>query len=123
MFYCLHKLLIALAASLRTAANTHVYANIPSIFGCEHKVVRRIALLAPIKDDASAESCPSTHDLQLWAVYAYLPPHYLYDTLPPFFVAQVRDVRLLPLISYQISYATRPEALYDASATAPWTFW
>jgi hypothetical protein len=85
----------SLAASLRTAANTHVYADIPGIFGCEHKAVRRSTLLAPIIDDTSAEYCPSTHDLQLWTVHACLPPHYLYDVLPLFFVAQVRDVRLL----------------------------
>jgi hypothetical protein len=90
-----------LASGFRPVANTHVYANIPGILGCKHKAVRRSALLAPIMDKTPTEYCPSTHDLQLWAVHACLPPYYLYDALPLFFVAQVRDVLLLLPSSYQ----------------------
>jgi hypothetical protein len=96
----------SLAASFRTVGNARVYANIPGIFGCEHKAVRRIALLAQIIDEASTNSRPSTHDHKLWAVLAFLPQHYLYDALPLFFVAQVSDVRPL-FISFRTSYATR----------------
>jgi hypothetical protein len=100
----------SLAASFRTVGNAHIYANIPGIFGCEHKAGRRIALLAQIIDEASTESRPSTHDHKLWAILAFLPQHYLYDALSLFFVAQVCDVRLL-FISFRTSYATKDALL------------
>jgi hypothetical protein len=95
----------SLGACFRSVGNAHVYANIPGIFGCEHKAVRRIVLLAQIIDEASTGSHPSTHDHKLWAILAFLPQHYLYDALSLFFVAQVSDVRLL-FISYRTTYAT-----------------